>query len=253
MKKTKKVIFIISLLTIRFASAQNTYVYPSANDPQANEKAHLFILSGQSNMARFKPETTFTPNIVKAFGEGNVLIVKDAMGGQSIQRWYKDWKSVQGAPGKENGDLYDRLITKVKSSIKGKKILSVSFIWMQGEKDAVINQTGVYKKSFFGLLKQLEQDLGRTDLNVVIGRLSDYSLHPGKNYGKHKEWQQMRELQVSMAEELPSAAWVNCDDLNNKTDKKANAIFNDVHYTHDGYDLLGERYAEKVTALVKGK
>jgi len=244
-------LLVLTLFIVAYSSAQQTYLYPSANDPQANEKVHLFILSGQSNMQRFKPELTFTPKIVEAFGEGNVLIVKDAQGGQSIQRWYKDWKSVQGKEGKENGDLYDRLMKGVKAAIEGKKFLSVSFIWMQGEKDAATNQTGVYKDSFFGLLKQLEHDLGRKDFNVVIGRLSDYTLHPGKNYGKHKEWQQMRELQVSMAEELKSAAWVDCDDLNNMKDQKTNEMYNDVHYTPEGYQLLGERYAEKVIALIK--
>ena len=33
-------------------------------------------------------------------------------------------------------DLYDRLMSKVNPAIKGKKLASVSFVWMQGERDA---------------------------------------------------------------------------------------------------------------------
>ena len=142
-------------------------------------------------------------------------------------------------------------MTRVRAAIKGKKILSVNFIWMQGEKDAVTSQTAVYRESFLGLLKQLEHDLGRTDVNVVIGRLSDYTPHPSKGYEKQKEWKQMRELQMNMAKELTNAAWVNCDDLNNMKNKKTNKIHNDVHYTQEGYQLLGVRYAQKVIELIK--
>ena len=48
---------------------------------------HLFILSGQSNMAKFNEKTTFIPAVEAAFGRENVIVVKDAQGGQPIQRW----------------------------------------------------------------------------------------------------------------------------------------------------------------------
>lgn len=51
---------------------------------------HLFMLSGQSNMAGLRPEKSFTPAIEDEFGEENVFIVKDAPGGQPIRRWYRD-------------------------------------------------------------------------------------------------------------------------------------------------------------------
>ena len=49
---------------------------------------HLFILSGQSNMAGLNPNESFTPTVQKAFGKENVIVVKDALGGRPIRCWY---------------------------------------------------------------------------------------------------------------------------------------------------------------------
>ena len=167
-------------------------------DEAAQDKgsAHLFILSGQSNMARLDPDISFTPAVKKAFGADAVIVVKDAQSGQPISRWYKGWKSVQGQPAKVSGDLYDRLMDKVTAAIAAREIDTVTFVWMHGENDASRNQTAVYKASLDGLMNQLRQDSNRDDINFVLGRLSDYSL----DSSKHPEWQQMRDLQVAYAE-----------------------------------------------------
>ena len=51
-------------------------------------KLRLFILSGQTNMAGLNPNVSFTPAVVEAFGRENVIVVKDAQGGQPIRRWH---------------------------------------------------------------------------------------------------------------------------------------------------------------------
>jgi len=62
---------------------------PTANTNASKQKTHLFILSGQSNMAGLNPQISFTPTVETAFGKENVIVVKDAKGGQPIMRWYK--------------------------------------------------------------------------------------------------------------------------------------------------------------------
>lgn len=232
--------------------ASEIYVYPSPSGKKSTKAAHLFILSGQSNMSFFNAKDYFAPSIKEIYGEESVIIVKDAKGGQSIQRWYKDWKSAQGNESKYKGDLYDRLMSNVKPAIEGREIKTITFIWMQGESDAAHNQVvGVYKESLKGLFKQLETDLGRTDINYIIGRVSDYTLEPGKNYQKHPQWQALRDIQVNFAKEHPRATWVNCDDLNNITDKATGIPFNGVHYTQEGYETLGKRYVEKAVQMIE--
>jgi|GEM_PF-46564 len=210
------------------------------------ENAHLFILSGQSNMVRLDPAVSFTPAVTKAFGINSVIVVKDAENGQPISRWVKDWKSVQGQPAKVRGDLYERMMGQVKAAIAGRDIETVTLVWMQGERDAAGNQVAVYKASLEGLLNQLRRDLNRNDIHFVLGRLSDYSL----DSGKHPEWQMMRDLQVAYAESSPLGAWVDTDDLNNKIDPKTGKPRNDVHYTRDGYRIFGQRLAEKAIELI---
>ena len=122
---------------------------------------HLFILSGQSNMAGLKPEESFTPTVEKEFGKENVVVVKDAVGGQPIRRWFREWKDATGNRPEKNGDLYEQLMRKVRPAIKGKKILSVSFFWMQGERDAREKHGDVYAASLQGLQNQLADDLER--------------------------------------------------------------------------------------------
>lgn len=209
----------------------------------AGEGNHLFILSGQSNMAGLNPALSFTPAVQQAFGADSVIVVKDAQSGQPIRRWFKDWKPAKAGmvDGKEaNGDLYDKLMAKVKPAIGGQPLASVTFVWMQGERDAKESHGDVYADSLNGLVAQLRRDLGREDIHVVIGRLSDCGMKDNK---QSPHWTMVREVQVKVAGELPSAAWVDTDDLNGAKD--------DLHYTKEGYAELGKRFADKAIALIR--
>jgi len=258
--------------TLRILDAERNTVFEKANVPQSarvsflqpgvkssrppeavpaaksGRLAHLFILSGQSNMVRLDPDVSFTPTVTDAFGADGVIVVKDAHNSQAISRWVKNWTSVQGKQRENSGALYDRLIGKVKAAMEGRKLQSATLIWMQGEADAAGNQTGVYKESLEALLDQFRQDLGRDNIRFVLGRLSDYSL----DTGKHPEWQAMRDLQVDYAESCSMRDWVDTDDLNNMTDNAGDPR-NDVHYTPEGYEIFGRRLAEKAIALINAK
>jgi len=201
-------------------------------------KVRLFILSGQSNMAGLNPDISFTPTVTKAFAGDEIIVVKDARGGQPIRRWYKKFKPAEGAKtghGETYGQLYDRLMTKVNAAIKGKKIDTVSFVWMQGERDAKEAHSPVYAASMRGLIEQLRTDLKRPDMTVVIGRLSDHL----KN---NAHWDGVRAAQVEVAEGDKLADWVDTDDLNGPKDG--------LHYNRDGYAEMGKRFAEKTIALL---
>jgi hypothetical protein len=209
-------------------------------------ESHLFILSGQSNMNRLDLNISFTPTVEAAFGKDNVIIVKDTKGGQPIRHWYKEWKTSSGHKPKGNGDLYDRLMAKVTAAIEGKKIATVTFLWMQGENDS-LEHGDVYKASLNGLLDQLRKDLGRDDLNYVIGRLSDY----GIGNESIPYWMTIRKAQVEVAEASPRGAWVDTDDLNDGVNKYGQKIKNDVHYSVEGYKTFGKRLADKAIELIK--
>ncbi|WP_338357791.1 sialate O-acetylesterase [Yeosuana marina] len=211
------------------------------------EGKHLFILSGQSNMEGLRPEESFTPTIKERFGEGNVIVVKEALGGKPIRRWYKDWKSPEGVELKAQPDLYDSLMVKVNAAIKNEQISTVTFIWMQGERDAKEKLGEVYENSLIGLYNQLSNDLKRNDINFVIGRLSDFDM----SNEKYPHWTMIRDIQVKVSESNPRFDWVNTDDLNDGVNREGKEINNDLHMSAEGYVIMGKRFAGKAIQLIE--
>tara|TARA_B100000787_G_scaffold71773_1_gene52745 strand:+ start:127 stop:870 length:744 start_codon:yes stop_codon:yes gene_type:complete len=213
------------------------------------EEKHLFILSGQSNMVELKPEESFTPAIKEKFGEKNVIVVKDAKGTQSIRRWYREWKLLEKEEPKAQPDLYDTLMAKVYAAIKNKKITSVTFVWMQGERDARKEYGEVYEESLKGLYRQLSNDLERKDINFVIGRLNDFDMLNEK----WPHWTMVRDNQVKVAESNSRFDWINTDDLNDGINRKGKEIKNDIHMSAEGYVIMGKRFAKKAIQLIESQ
>ncbi|WOH36244.1 sialate O-acetylesterase [Thalassotalea fonticola] len=216
-----------------------------------NSAKHVFILSGQSNMVGLDVDTFFTPRIIEAFGADNTIVVKDAKGGQPIRRWDKNWQPSlnnvsKNYQAKNNGDLYQRLIAKVELAIKDEQIASLTFLWMQGERDAREQHGHLYQQSFLNIVEQLKRDQGQEKMNVVIGRLSDFDLANNK----YKHWTLVRDAQVQLTKQLDNAAWVNTDDLNDGLNRQGKVINNDLHYSQQGYQLFGKRLADAAIALL---
>jgi len=232
----EKTILLVSLIAIIISSCVSK-----------QEGKHLFILSGQSNMAGLKPVESFIPAIEAEFGKENVIIIKDALRGQPIRRWYKDWKPLEGHEPKAQPDLYDSLMTKVNTAIEKERITTVTFIWMQGERDAREKLGEVYEKSLIGLYKQLSNDLERKDINFVIGRLSDFDM----SNKKYPHWTMIRDVQVKVAESNPRFDWVNTDDLNDGVNRGGKEIKNDLHMSAKGYVIMGKRFADKSIRLIE--
>ena len=211
------------------------------------EGKHLFVLSGQSNMKLLLPNESFTPKIEAEFGKEHVIIVKDAQGSKPIRNWYKAWKSPVGSEPKADPFMYEALMTKVNAAIKDEKIATVTFVWMQGERDAKRKFAAVYEESLMGIYNQLCEDLGRQDINFVIGRLSDFDMANEK----YEHWMMIRDIQMKVANSNPRFDWINTDDLNDGIDRKGRPIENDLHMSAKGYVIMGERFADKSIELLK--
>jgi hypothetical protein len=96
------------------------------------------------------------------------------------------------------------------------------------------------------LLGQLQNDLSFENINVVIGRISDAGLdNPKRLEGRLN----IRRVQQEFAEAHPRGAWIDTDDLNDRmVDGKR---IDDLHYTKEGYRMLGVRFAEKAIELIR--
>jgi len=208
-------------------------------------KMRLFILSGQSNMKGLNPDASFTPAVKAAFPNEDCVVVKSAYSGQLIRTWYKDWKLPAGAKSAgqgKNGRHYEQLLQAVVAARKDKAMpVSVTFCWMQGEADANHQGYGaVYGEALTGLLRQLQADLNHPEIDVVIGRISDFGSNDPEN---RPDWNRIRQAQVAWAENTPRAAWIDTDDLNGSN--------NALHYGKAGYDQLGRRFAAQAIELIQ--
>lgn len=221
-----------------------------------DKPVHLFIFSGQSNMARMKPDAGFSAEAKKLFGDDEVVYIKVAKGGQPICRWVKEWADIAEKKGldaahrdrilKDEGVLfYQPILDKYRAILKEHpKPTSVTFCWMQGERDASGGAHAAYGDTLKLLISNLRHDINRPDMNVVIGRISDAALD-------RQSWITIRKDQREIAIADPHGAWIDVDDLN---DKEVNGeIKSVVHYTKEGYETLGRRYARQGYALVSGK
>lgn len=226
------------------------------NLASAEEKPiHLFILSGQSNMARMNPKLGFEPETEKLFPEAEVVYFKVARGGRPIRLWVPEWNEIAEKhglqtriePSKDSPDgtlFYQPILDQAKPILeKHPNPASVTFCWMQGERDAKEQLSAAYADALKQLIANLRRDLKQPEMNFVIGRLSDFSDKP--------HWQAVREAQVKVAQNDEHGAWVDCDDLNDIT--RGNSTRNDLHYTKEGYELLGRRFVRQAKALIEGK
>ncbi|MDG2399302.1 MAG: sialate O-acetylesterase [Akkermansiaceae bacterium] len=210
-------------------------------------EVHLFILSGQSNMAGLKPEKAFLPELKKLLSNDDIQHVKFAKGGQPIRKWVKTFDEISAKnklPAKNDpGAFYDQTLKAARASILAKKPKTITFLWMQGERDAKEKLSAAYEESMNTLIANLRKDLDTPNMNFVIGRLSDFSTSD--------HWEAVRAAQVKVAKDDPRGSWVDTDDTNNK-EKQGNP-HNDLHYTKEGYDLFGRRLARQAVLLIKGE
>lgn len=224
----------------------------------ASEKpAHLFILSGQSNMAAMNPKLGFEPEAARLFPDADIASIKIALSGQPIRHWVAEWNEIAQKHGidpaatrakdkRQEPVHYQKILKQFAELIrKHPDPASVTFCWMQGERDAKENLDAAYYEALRQLVTNLRRDLKQPKMGFVIGRLSDF----GK--ADDAPWQAVRDAQVKLANDDALGAWVDCDDLNDK--EKQGQTFNDLHYTMEGYELLGRRYVRQARAIIDGK
>lgn len=191
-------------------------------------------------MHRLDPNNSFTPALRKARPQDRWVIVKQAQGGAPISRWVESWIPFAGEPVADSGDLYVELMNRVRWQTTDIEYDTVTFVWMQGERDAREESRGaVYSESFHKLIDQLEQDLDLESINIVIGRLSDF-IKPDTKARPY--WYFIRKFQRKYAETHPNVCWIDTDDLNGSND--------DLHYTDEGIRTLGERFAHATVVLI---
>ena len=89
---------------------------------------------------------------------------------------YEDKEKAEITGNARFGNLYGKFFVQIDSIMKMYEPSPIALLWMQGERDAREELGEVYEDQLKKLYKQLCQDLGRKNINFVIGRLSDFDM-----------------------------------------------------------------------------
>ena len=103
------------------------------------------------------------------------------------------------------------------------------------------------------MLAQLQNDLGRNDVNMVVGRLSDWFARR-KNPETVENWEALRAAQQAFVESYPRARWVDTDDLNGDADKLhyvGAGTTDDGQKYERGYGLMAQRYVAAIQDVLE--
>ena len=137
-----------------------TCLLTSALSYAENSKYHLFVLSGQSNMQGMNPNTGLMPEAKNIFKDSDVKYIKISKGGRPIRLWVNEWNSIaerhELKARIETTEFYQPILTEYSKMIKDfGKPKSITFCWMQGERDAKENLSLAYEDALNQLIKNL--------------------------------------------------------------------------------------------------
>lgn len=233
----------------------------------AQEKLHLYLMMGQSNMSgRGVVETEdrtphprvlmFTTNAVwqpalepvthdrpkllgvgpgLAFGKAmaektpdmTIGLVPCSLGGTPLSRWQR------------GGDLYSNAVHRAKLAMQAGTLKGV--LWHQGESDSNRGKAETYGARLGQMIRDLRADLGVTDLSFVAGQLGEFLYTRGSN--NVAEVRLVNDAIASLPQTVPHTSFVSSEGLAHKGDQ--------LHFDTASERELGRRYANEVLKLQK--
>lgn len=265
-----KSLFMMGLLCIASASkAETTNTNPAVVLPK-REKLHLYLLMGQSNMAgrgRVEAEDrTPHPRVLvlttnntwelavepithdRASGLGvgpglafgkvmaekdasvTVGIVPCAVGGTALQRW------------EQTGDLYKRALERARRAQQDGTLKGM--LWHQGESDSGRKETAeTYGERLSRMIRDFRNDLGETNLPVVVGQLGEFLYDRPENKSPFAKL--INETLANLPKTVPATACIESHGLTHKGDV--------LHFDAASEREMGRRYATQMLQLQKVK
>lgn len=234
-------------------------------EPEPEVEFDLFLMLGQSNMVGYAPLEPQDSSPIRGVwlldGEGNmvpasspmnrfstirfmgqtyyglgasfakkvrhdtghyILLISNARGGSAIAEWKK------GGP----YNFYDEAVRRTRQALEIPGVHLKGILWHQGEADCTRADFEDYWYSHFcRMINDFRADFSNPALPVVIGQT-----YEGASYASL-----MNPVMEKVCEKLEFSDWASsegCTDLGDR-----------IHFSREGYDILGERYAEKILEL----
>ncbi len=222
-------------------------------------KGWIPLCVGKSHGAHtnaFGPEIGFAHDLAKLPGNGQIAIIKCAVGGTGIAR-ARDYSDIipnvgpndagnnwhPPSNGQDAGKLYQQLMRETEHALSAlkaddRKYELSAFLWMQGEREAGISlkMAGDYEALLKSLIQAVRTDLKTPRLPFVIGEVNSHTW-------KHGDI--VRKAQDKVCQEDKNALLVKTTDLSRKGSGGVS------HFDADGMIELGLRFATAVNQLTR--
>lgn len=260
MKTAKCLIELTILLALTGCSKK-----PVVNNTEPDVEYDLYLLIGQSNMVGYAPleqndtldirgvylldsEGKIIPasapinrfstirfmgdtyyGLGSSFGKAlrfktgrYILLVSNARGGSAIYEWQKE----------SSYNFYSEALRRTQEALSISGVHLKAILWHQGESDCTRPD---FESYYFPLLSQMiddfRNDFNQPDLPIVVGET-----YYGATYAS-----QMNPVINKVSEYINNSACVSAEGCGTLGDN--------IHFNHEGYDILGERYAQKILEL----
>ncbi|MEM9532193.1 MAG: serine hydrolase [Pseudomonadota bacterium] len=199
---------------------------------------------------RFGPELAFGHHIAALNPSSRIAIIKYSRGGSGLHRHaagYGNWH-----PEMPGQNQYDFALRTLRESLATRdidgdgtddRLTPAGIIWMQGESDAYdsAEAAAAYQGNLTRMMDLLRASLGKDDLPVVIGQITDSGRAED---GSIMDW--APEVRAAQRRYVDADA---CADLVTVTNELDYPADDDWHYTTEGYLRLGAAFAESVAKL----
>jgi hypothetical protein len=178
----------------------------------------------------FGPEISFGRALADLYPNRQFALVKHSKGGTSLA---EEWNP-------ETGAHYKMLLVKIRAAtaeLTRERVAweIVGFVWMQGERDADFSSyAAVYAGNFVKFIAAVRRDLRQPALPFVFGQIHAPT-YPFRT--------QVREAQAQVARSVKNTRMVRTDDLPMQKDQ--------THYDAGGFVMLGRRFADALSELLK--
>ncbi|QDT64305.1 sialate O-acetylesterase [Calycomorphotria hydatis] len=239
--------------------------------PESKEQFHLFLLTGQSNMAGRgleaekhqmhnprvlklnkdlkwevssdpihydKPAiigvglaTTFANDVAKANPNITIGLIPAACGGSSITHWEEGKYFSQ-----TNSHPYDDAISRARVAMKDGVLKGI--LWHQGESDSSPGKDVVYKEKLQSLIKRFRDELDAQEVPIILGQLAQF----GDRFNKNS-MNIINTAQKEIAESDPLIGFASSDGLTGNPDM--------IHFNTKSLHEFGHRYAKLYLDIVK--
>jgi hypothetical protein len=200
---------------------------------------------------QFGPELSFGHTLSSQLPDTRIALVKYALGGSSLAPgvglggWHPTDKNGHGR------NQFDHAMKTLRNALADKDIdgdgvrdllIPAGIIWMQGESDANANLETAqrYRENLEQLVRALRAALGRDNLPIVIGKITDSNMADDGMVMDHIVAVQEAQAQFTEADNCAELVTIT-EDLNYNNDA--------WHYDTDGFIQLGEAFAEAVLHL----